>query len=103
MSTLIIEEKEYKEDHSVCENCGAEMKEIGKEKAYDELVYTPAKYHIRRHIVYTYKCPECGEKPENDSTNSDDIERCKIRSLILPLLADHVLREANHYIRLLEA
>lgn len=30
------------------------------------------------------------------------IEECKIRSLILPLLADHVLREANHYIRLLE-
>ncbi len=27
---------------------------------------------------------------------------CKIRSIILPLLADHVLREANHYIRLLE-
>lgn len=26
---------------------------------------------------------------------------CKIRSTILPLLADHVLREANHYIRLL--
>lgn len=30
------------------------------------------------------------------------IEGCQIRSLILPLLADHVLREANHYIRLLE-
>lgn len=29
------------------------------------------------------------------------IEACKIRSVILPLLADHVLREANHYIRLL--
>ena len=29
------------------------------------------------------------------------IEECKVRSLILPLLADHVLREANHYIRLL--
>lgn len=29
------------------------------------------------------------------------IEECKIRSVILPLLADHVLREANHYIRLL--
>ena len=25
----------------------------------------------------------------------------KIRSIILPLLADHVLREANHYIRIL--
>lgn len=33
----------------------------------------------------------------------EGIERCQIRSLILPLLADHVLREANHYIRLLEA
>ena len=30
------------------------------------------------------------------------IENCKIKSIILPLLADHVLREANHYIRLLE-
>lgn len=31
------------------------------------------------------------------------IEECRIRSLILPLLADHVLREANHYIRLLQS
>jgi hypothetical protein len=29
------------------------------------------------------------------------IAECKIRSIILPLLADHVLREANRYIRLL--
>lgn len=29
------------------------------------------------------------------------INDCKIRSLIVPLLADHVLREANHYLRLL--
>lgn len=28
---------------------------------------------------------------------------CEIRSIILPLLADHVLREANHYIRLLKS
>lgn len=32
----------------------------------------------------------------------EGIEACKIKSIILPLLADHVLREANHYIRLLE-
>ena len=32
----------------------------------------------------------------------EGIEKCEIRSIILPLLADHVLREANHYIRLLE-
>ena len=31
----------------------------------------------------------------------EGIEGCNIRSLILPLLADHVLREANHYLRLL--
>ncbi len=30
------------------------------------------------------------------------INECEIRSIILPLLADHVLREANHYIRILE-
>lgn len=29
------------------------------------------------------------------------IAECKIRSIILPLLSDHVLREANHYLRLL--
>lgn len=27
---------------------------------------------------------------------------CKIKSIILPLLADHVLREANHYIKILK-
>lgn len=32
---------------------------------------------------------------------AEGIQDCKIRSIILPLLADHVLREANHYIRLL--
>lgn len=32
----------------------------------------------------------------------EGISACEIRSIILPLLADHVLREANHYIRLLE-
>jgi hypothetical protein len=26
---------------------------------------------------------------------------CKVKSIILPLLADHVLREANHYLRIL--
>ncbi|MGX4600704.1 DUF2935 domain-containing protein [Faecalimicrobium sp. JNUCC 81] len=30
------------------------------------------------------------------------LDQCKIKSIILPLLADHVLREANHYIRLLK-
>jgi len=28
---------------------------------------------------------------------------CRIRSIILPLLANHTLREANHYVRLLSS
>ncbi|MBU5307468.1 DUF2935 domain-containing protein [Clostridioides mangenotii] len=35
------------------------------------------------------------------AAGTEGIAECKIRSIILPLLADHVLREANHYIRLL--
>lgn len=36
------------------------------------------------------------------AAGTQGIQQCKIRSVILPLLADHVLREANHYIRLLK-
>lgn len=36
------------------------------------------------------------------ATGTRGILNCEITSLILPLLADHVLREANHYIRLLD-
>jgi len=35
-------------------------------------------------------------------TGTIGLNECKIRSIILPLLADHVLRESNHYIRLLK-
>lgn len=39
---------------------------------------------------------------EFKTAGTKGIQDCEIRSIILPLLADHVLREANHYIRLLE-
>lgn len=35
------------------------------------------------------------------AAGTNGIINCEIRSIILPLLADHVLREANHFIRLL--
>lgn len=35
------------------------------------------------------------------AAGTEGILDCKIASIILPLLGDHVLREANHYIRLL--
>lgn len=36
------------------------------------------------------------------TAGAEGILECEIASVILPLLADHVLREANHYIRILE-
>ncbi len=36
------------------------------------------------------------------SQGADGILSCKIRSIIQPLLADHVLREANYYLRILK-
>ncbi|MDE6785357.1 MAG: IS66 family transposase zinc-finger binding domain-containing protein, partial [Ruminococcus sp.] len=84
MSTLPVEEIVHEEEHPVCELCGSEMKEIGEEKAYDELVYTPAKIHVRRHIIKKYKCPECGENPEHDVKYEDDIEHCHIRRAEYP-------------------
>lgn len=55
MSNLPIKEERHEEEHPVCEKCGSEMVEIGEEKAYDELVYVPGEYYVRRHIAKTYK------------------------------------------------
>jgi hypothetical protein len=33
---------------------------------------------------------------------TEGLLECKIKSIIIPLLADHTLREANHFIRLLK-
>lgn len=38
---------------------------------------------------------------EFKAAGTKGISDCEIRSIILPLLADHVLREANHYLRIL--
>lgn len=78
MKNLEVKEEFHKIDNPVCDKCGAEMEEIGEDKVYDELVYTPAKFHIRRHIVKSYKCTKCGTNPENDVNYKEDIEHCNI-------------------------
>ncbi len=40
---------------------------------------------------------------EFKTAGAEGIYECNIRSIILPLLADHVLREANHYFRILNS
>lgn len=37
------------------------------------------------------------------TAGTEGLIACKIKSIMTPLLGDHVLREANHYIRLLES
>lgn len=104
MAELPIIEEIHEEEHPVCENCDSDMEEMGKEKAYDELVYVPGKFYVRRHIVKTYKCPKCGQDPEKDAEYPDDIEPCNIRradypkpmiphSFCSPELAAHIIYE----------
>ena len=104
MSNLPIKEERHEEEHPVCEKCGSEMVEIGEEKAYDELVFVPGEFYVRRHIVKKYKCTKCGQNPENDVNYKDDIEKCNIRcadypkpmiphSFCSPELAAHIIYE----------
>ena len=61
----------------------------------------------RRHMTRSMKRQLFGIDREvpglQKRASVDGIASCKIRSIILPLLADHVFREANHYLRLLES
>ena len=84
MSNLPIKEERHEEEHPLCEKCGSEMVEIGEEKAYDELVFVPGEFYVRRHIVKKYKCTKCGQDPENDAKCPDEIERCNIRRAVYP-------------------
>lgn len=46
-------------------------------------------YNYTRDII-NFKC-----------SNTDNILKCNVKSLIQPLFADHILREANHYYNLI--
>ena len=83
MASLTVESIVHEDEHPVCEKCGSEMEEIGEEQAYEELVYTPAQYHIRRHIVKKYKCKKCGDDPEN-STEPCNIRRAEYPKPMIP-------------------
>ena len=104
MSNLPIKEERHEEEHPVCEKCGAEMVEIGEEKVYDELVYVPGEFYVRRHFVKKYKCTICGQNPEKDAEYPDEIEPCNIRcapypkpmiphSFCSPELSAHIIYE----------
>lgn len=58
-------------------------------------------HHAQDRMLTTTSLEETVKFRDFKTAGTQGITGCAIRSVILPLLADHVLREANHYIRLL--
>lgn len=72
-------------------------------KEYKELLEMAKRQDCRAMDALTRKSLEETLKyREFKTAGAEGILDCTIASIILPLLADHVLREANHYIRILE-
>ncbi len=68
--------------------------ELLKEAKKRECQATEAGISASREVTEKYQ--------QFKTAGTKGILECKIQGLILPLLADHVLREANHYLRLLD-
>lgn len=80
---LIAASDSFAQDYSVLLEKSKQMNDLTMPKLTEQT--------LRKTIEYS-KFKQAGTK---------GIQECKIKSIILPLLADHVLREANHYVRLL--
>lgn len=70
---------------------------------YCRLLEEAKKQECRTMDALTRKTLEITEQYRDfKAAGAEGITGCGIRSVILPLLADHVLREANHYLRILK-
>ncbi len=65
---------------------------------YEELINN---YNNNPYLQTASSLKETLEFRDFKIAGEEGILTCKIKSIIIPLLADHVLREANHFIRLL--
>lgn len=71
---------------------------------YCRLLEEARKQDCRTMDEVTRKTVETTEEYRDfKAAGTKGITGCGIRSVILPLLADHVLREANHYLRILKS
>ena len=69
---------------------------------YSRLLEEARQQDCRAMNALTRKTLETTERYHDfKAAGTKGITGCDIRSIILPLLADHVLREANHYLRIL--
>lgn len=72
-------------------------------KEYEELLEEAKKQDCRATEELAKKTiQETKRYRDFKAAGTEGIIECHIAGLILPLLADHVLREANHYLRLLD-
>lgn len=70
---------------------------------YEELLAAANKQNDRTMDALTRRTVEETIKYRDfKAAGTKGITECTIASIILPLLADHVLREANHYLRILQ-
>lgn len=70
LKDIETETREYflDDDKKVCNECGANLKEIGKELVRQEIKYIPAKLILVNYVRHVYKCEECGtEKSKKDT------------------------------------
>jgi hypothetical protein len=73
------------------------------EKLSKETLETMEKETTTTIQTITYESMRSTQNIQNFKTaGTEGILNCKVKSVILPLLSDHVLRESNHYLRLLK-
>lgn len=82
--------------------CETELFNVADEFAKDYSALLEQSRNAHNRTMQGNSLEETVKFREFKTAGTNGIEQCKIRSIILPLLADHVLREANHYIRLLK-
>lgn len=82
--------------------CETELFCAADEFARDYCKLLEASSHAHKKTMTADVLEETVKFRDFKAAGTRGIQQCKIRSVILPLLADHVLREANHYIRLLQ-
>lgn len=82
--------------------CETELFNVADEFAKDYSALLEQSRNAHNRTMQGNSLEETVKFREFKTAGTKGIEQCKIRSIILPLLADHVLREANHYIRLLK-
>lgn len=71
-------------------------------KDYARLLDTACRQNCKANAMTEEVLAQTRKYRDFKAAGAKGILNCQISSIILPLLADHVLREANHYIRVLE-